>query len=380
MKFLNGFLDKDALLSRYDRSNNGFDLMRFLLAVMVIYGHSHAILEGASTKGDVLARLSGYQTHFGDFAVNCFFIISGFLIAQSFENSNNVWSYTKKRLLRIIPAFLCSLILIAFVLGPLLSKYTIGTYLFTWGDDNPFLFVIKNITFNLFGYSWTPLDLFSANPYAGSANGSMWTLKHEMAAYILLPILFFCFRQRIVIFILTIITIILAIANFKAGFQALHLPNNTLFWVISGYEYNSFIKLLSYFLSGTVIYLFREKIFYTKQLIIFFSLILVAGLIWGYYQLAAFILLPYVIIGIATSIKFSHFNKYGDFSYGLYIYAFPVQQLIVLWWGEYLNLYSHFLLSFIFTLVISYFSWHLVEKKCIQLKYTKESGVKVVFH
>lgn len=171
----------------YNPKDNLFDLLRFVFAVMVIYSHSFVLLKGQGGSEDLLAKITNNQISAGSLAVNCFFVLSGFLIMQSLSSTPSISQYIKNRFLRIFPAFFVSLFLISFIIGPFLTVLPSSEY-FKMNQGGPVDFIFKNITFNIFGYSWTVRDLFQENPYPGSANGSMWTLKHEVAMYMFLPL------------------------------------------------------------------------------------------------------------------------------------------------------------------------------------------------
>lgn len=178
-----------TFLDVYSRRENAFDILRFILAVFVIYGHSYPLLLGSASTGDILARLTHFQLDIAALAVYSFFVISGFLIIQSLENSSSYTSYFIKRTLRIVPAFFISLSLIAIVIGPIVSELSFAEYFSNSDGLGPFTFIYKNLFFNIKGYSWIIHDVFANNPFQYGLNGSMWTLKHEVACYIVLVIL-----------------------------------------------------------------------------------------------------------------------------------------------------------------------------------------------
>ncbi|KGP80827.1 acyltransferase family protein [Paenibacillus sp. MAEPY2] len=350
----------------YDPKNNAFDIVRFILALIVIFSHSFVLLNGS--EGDPVINITNYQISAGTIAVNCFFVISGFLITQSLISQKSFLNYLLNRFLRIFPAFFLSLLLIAFILGPLMTNNALPEY-FSTKSGSPYEFVFFNLTFNLFGYAWTVRDLFSNTPFVGSANGSMWTLKHEFAMYLSLPILgaFLVLRVRkMMIFLVGTITLLSAL-NILYGYQLITSGNKFL-WVLSSNEYSNFIKLAAYFLFGSLFFLYKDKIIIHPRMIIFFLLITLIGLKTGILNIILLLTLPYITLALCSSFKLSSFRKYGDFSYGLYIYAFPVQQTIVLLFKEKLNVFSFFLFSALITLVLSYFSWHYIEKKALYLK------------
>lgn len=349
----------------YMRNDNAFDFLRFLLASLVIYSHSYPLLFGANGQGDYLTRWTNNQLSFGQLAVFGFFIISGFLITQSLQNSSSLRSYFLKRLLRIVPAFFVSLFIIAFILGPLLTRLNFYSYFFAnITVSSPFAFLLKNLTFNIFGYSWTVQDLFNINPFPGSANGSMWTLKHEFAMYLIVPLLsfFLFFRLRLMMLISTIFLCTLVVFNIRI------IPTSGNFWVLSIGEYSTFIIHAFYFLAGSLLYLYRNEVYFSKRILLLCFLIILVGNYLGELNKVLLVCLPYIIIGTGISWRFSTFSRYGDFSYGLYIYAFPIQQTLIYLFKNKLSILTFFSLSFLCTLVLAILSWRYIEKPALNLK------------
>lgn len=352
----------------YDRKDNAFDLLRFVFAVMVIYCHCYATLKGPNRE-DLLGIWTGSQIDCGSLAVDCFFIISGFLIAQSMLNSKSYKAYLIKRILRVIPAFLVSLFLISFVLGPIVTNMNLSRYFQDDGCTGPFSFIFKNVTFNIFGYSWTVHDVFSHNPFPSSANGSMWTLKHEFACYLVILLLscFRCFKHRSLTLFVWACSAALLVLNYKYNFCLTPFTGDK-GWIFSGYEYPSFVRLCFFFLAGTNIYIFKDKIRFDYRWILLAIVIILLSEKLNLLRYSMMICLPYIIIAVGTKFKLSFLRKYGDFSYGMYIYAFPVQQFVVYLLKSRLNILTHFLLSSIITLGVSFLSWKFIENPALQLK------------
>ncbi|MEK3733247.1 acyltransferase [Paenibacillus sp. FSL M8-0334] len=352
----------------YNPKDNLFDLLRFVFAVMVIYSHSFVLLKGQGGSEDLLAKITNNQISAGSLAVNCFFVLSGFLIMQSLSSTPSISQYIKNRFLRIFPAFFVSLFLISFIIGPFLTVLPSSEY-FKMNQGGPVDFIFKNITFNIFGYSWTVRDLFQENPYPGSANGSMWTLKHEVAMYMFLPLtaFFLLIKIRRLFLLLTVILSFLSVFNLLYNYKLFNLVGDT-FWILSSNEYDNFIRLTPYFLIGSLLYLYRDRVVLHYRLVIFCLMLLLVGVKVGLFNIVLIVALPYTIITLAIKIRFSVFRKYGDFSYGMYIYAFPIQQLLAYKWGESLTVFSFFLLSTFGTLIAAILSWHIIEKRALKLK------------
>lgn len=354
----------------YSPKENSFDLMRFILATFVIYTHSFPLFYGSSSPGDKLARWTNGQLDMGVVAVSGFFVISGFLITQSILNSSNYFTYIIKRVLRIFPAFFVSLLLVALLVGPIVSDLDLYSYYFKDYVNGPLNFIVKNIFLNITGYSWVIHDVFSGNPFPSGINGSMWTLKHEFAAYLLLiPLSFFYFlKYRKLLLLFTFGVLVLAILNIQNNFALVNLVGSK-WWVLSDNEYSSAIKYLYYFLAGSLIFLYKDRIYFSPRFILLAILVLIIASKLFFLKYVLLFILPYMIISISICFSSSFMKKYGDFSYGLYIYAFPVQQLIAHLFIGNLNVKGYFLLSFLITLAISVLSWKYIEKPILSLKH-----------
>jgi len=360
--------DEKTIEQVYSYKENSFNIVRLLLAISVIYSHSYTLLISGEGKGDLLERITNGQISFGDLAVDSFFIISGFLITQSMLNSKSHIEYFVKRCLRILPAFFIALIFSAFIIGPMVSNLSLRDYFLTRNVIEPVGFVLKNLTMNVTGYSWGFLDVFVKNHFPGSVNGSMWTLKHEFACYIMIMIFsfFYIFKNKTVFLVTSILSIILAVANIKFGFKLFNLGQNA--WVLSDNEYNSFIVLSCYFIIGALMYIYKDKVKINyRYLLLAFILLLFSSKI-NNLKLVMLFALPYLLIGLCVITNIKGITKYGDFSYGMYIYAFPIQQTLVYYFGNKLNIFSYFVLATVLAFIVAVISWHCIEKPALKLK------------
>jgi peptidoglycan/LPS O-acetylase OafA/YrhL len=335
--------------------DNNFDFMRLLLAVLVIYSHSFVLGRGSHSQ-DFLSKLSSNQMSGGDLAVDGFFIISGFLVTSSFMRSSSMWSYLRKRILRVYPGFVCVSLLTICIVMPLSSGHLVGTHRL-----GPLLFALwKIISLS----DLKCIGAFSSNPFPGVINGSLWTIRFEFLCYIGLAVLGACglLRRRRICLLLFLCSLAISLGiAFSALTQCQHgqscaeMINNWMFLT----------RLLPAYFAGVVGYLYRDKLVITtwRTLSAFafvtFALyiprgVLIAIPIFGAYLLFAF--------AYSRTIRLNHFGRYGDFSYGTYLYAFPIQQLVMLRFG-YLNWMFLCLISIPVTIVVAAASWHLVEKR-----------------
>jgi peptidoglycan/LPS O-acetylase OafA/YrhL len=199
-----------------------------------------------------------------------------------------------------------------------------------------------------------------------AVNGSLWTLKHEFACYVLLALLAvlgFLKRPKLLVgFALFIGAAYLASEKMNIRL----IPSE--WWIFNPVEYPYFLKLLWLFLLGALIYIFRDRVYVSTKIILLVLSILLLSINFRYFYYAWYLFIPYVIISIAVLLPVSGFSKYGDFSYGIYVYAFPIQQILVFAFSRSLNEGSLMLSSFLLTLLVAVFSWHLVEKPALRLK------------
>ncbi|NRF96270.1 acyltransferase [Paenibacillus frigoriresistens] len=340
----------DSLIGR----ENNFDLIRFLAATFVLFSHSYPLSLGSGAFiYDPLYKLTNGQESFGSLGVGIFFVISGYFITQSFEYSSNIYSYLRNRFLRIYPALIAVIVLSILLLGPIFTSLSIKKYFIS----NETIGYFQSIMLNTIQY--TLPGVFANNPYPSAINGSLWTLWYEVCFYVLVAVLGS----------LKVIKkpIVLLIFIFDLG----------LFFLLNKYYSSSilfkYVHLFTYFSMGMVIYAFSEKIKIVGVLAMLSLMILVALTYYGQYRIGFLVFGSYLIFYLAVGVKkvFEKFQDNGDFSYGMYIYAFPVQQIVSHILGSTITPKYNFSISFIITFNLAYISWHLIEKRFLKYKNTK---------
>ena len=168
-------IEANSPAPRNNRSNN-FNALRFLLSASVIFGHSY-LLYGAPLR-EPFTLLTRRQAAAGDLAVDGFFIISGFLILQSWRASKTASDYFRKRVLRIYPGYLVCALLCIFLVGPLGAGAARYFETMPWKESLlglPFLSLLNLQTF--------------VNSPVPNVNSSLWTISIEFACYIFVAIL-----------------------------------------------------------------------------------------------------------------------------------------------------------------------------------------------
>jgi len=327
---------------------NNFDFLRFFAATLVLLVHSYPLT--GNRPDEPIERLTGYENG-GEFAVAVFFVISGFLITSSWLNSSSASSFLIKRALRVFPALTLAVLLSTFIIGPLVTDRSIAEYLaspLTWTYLQNILLMTR---FELPG-------VFSQNIYPNVVNGSLWTLPLEVLMYLGVLILGLTrlLKPRL---------IFLPIAGLAFGY----------FWLLGRLGIDSFFVVnffklgLMYFI-GAAIYLYRDALPWRGWI----AAVLAGALAMTFHTDAGPIVyvvaLPYLVICLAYAPipLIARFGKHGDFSYGMYIYAFPFQQLTVYLLGPEIGVFGLTVISLAPTLLLAVLSWHLVEAPAMKLK------------
>lgn len=335
---------------------NNFDFIRFVAASAVLFTHTFPL--SGNNDSEPFLLLSNKQTTLGHIAVAVFFIISGFLVSQSYERSSSIMSFTKARILRIFPGLLTVLLLSSFVLGPVATTLPLNEY-FKNGQTYQYL---KGIF--LYPLYWFLPGVFTHNLYSPSVNGSLWTIPTEFLCYIFVGIWglasFLKYkRANLFLFILSFYMFVLRAAIWPdGGFRILGLPVGDI------------VNLFVYFSAGMFVYAFRKNIPLDKYFAMISIVVLVFSVFFGGFMEAFVIFGSYLVFYLAFSpaVKLSSFSKYGDFSYGIYLYAFPIQQLVTYYHGGKMSAMGNFLTCYPIVVILAVFSWYTVEKNFLKLK------------
>jgi peptidoglycan/LPS O-acetylase OafA/YrhL len=332
--------------SNSTRQANSFDFLRFISSTFVIISHSYYLIGKESEEALMVLTQGTY--HFSSLGLTCFFAISGFLVTQSVMNSTSIFNYAWKRALRILPALILVILFTMLIIGPLfntlpLRDYFTSSYTYTY---------LRNIIF-IAPLQWQLPGLFTGN-HGKSANGSLWTLTLEGRLYILLGLLYLLRLFKIRWLCLALFCIAAALAPWFI--KTYHLIPVTIYLVVI-------------FFAGVVAQLYKDKIIYNKWL----ALLAIAEIIVSCFTTLltplSFIAFPYLIFYIAQlKSPLNRFGRYGDFSYGLFLFSFPVQQCIVQISKINISVAVMIFLSMILTMPFAMLSWYLVESKALRYK------------
>ncbi|MFI7484311.1 acyltransferase family protein [Kocuria sp. M1R5S2] len=330
-----------SLKERLGTRHNRLNMIRLILASLVILGHAWPLTGTERTSLEFLA----------DVAVNGFFVLSGYLIAESRVRTKFV-PYLWRRLLRIYPAFVVSLLAVAFVFAPLAGMID-GSSL---NVASAVGFVLGNSDLKI--SQWGIEGSLTNIPYAGAWNGSLWTLFYEAVAYVAIGlVLSLAVAVRHARWVLP--SLFLAVLVFRPlALGPLDVTTNL---------YLNGLRLAGYFLVGAAIWAWASKWRPTGAQVAVAGLVYTALLATGWADLYGQLPLAVLLLGLGAAPS-SDWTTRTDLSYGVYIYAFPVQQILVLLGTASWGVAANSVLVLLLTLPLALMSWKLVEKPALKAK------------
>jgi peptidoglycan/LPS O-acetylase OafA/YrhL len=327
-------------VARYEN----FDFLRLAAAMSVLFSHAFLIAEG-SQENEPLVVLSGNQGILGLLGVFVFFTISGFLVTQSFERGRSPLRFLAARLLRIYPGLVVCLLICVFVIGASITTLPLEEYLQAPGTRG---FLTDNLLMRGFDEA-LPGVLFRDNAVGTVVGGAFWSLRFEIYFYLMVLAL-----GAARLLNLGVALVLLAGGLVASYFDLL----------------GSFGWLLPYFAIGMVLYYVAQQRALNGWLAAAAGLGLVATVVFGQLLFAFSLLGGYIAIYLATSprIRLPRAARFGDLSYGIYIYGWPVQSSVAYVIGETATWWQVFLGGTAASLVLAFLSWHCVEKPALRLK------------
>lgn len=311
--------------------DNNLDIFRFILASLVVYSHSNWLL--------------GYEDGSESLRVMMFFIISGFFISASYNRLNNIRDYFKARILRIFPGLILVVLFTVFLLGPFVSTLSFKEY-FTHSETYGYL-----KTLLLFDIQYDLPGVFEENIYKGVVNGSIWTIFPEALYYIAAGSLGFTkmLNKKVIVF-LFLLTHIVYFTNYPIE--------------------SMYVGYFRYFLAGMLFYQFKKVIPLHLSLFILSIFALYVGHLVGYFTdlfvfFGTYIVFYFVYV---PNLKIPFAKDLGNLSYGVFLYGFPIQQTILLYYGVGMTPIGNFLVSMPFAILFAAVSWKLVEERALAMK------------
>ena len=322
---------------------NNFDVLRLILAWMVVFYHA-AVLSAMSQLAWIPKLCSG------DVAVEGFFAISGCLITMSFDRDSKLKSYITRRAGRILPAYYFSTVFVL-VLGLFMARLSIWRFL---GSPSTLQFLCGNL--GLYSHFHPDLPgLFINNPNTSAVNGALWTIKVEVIFYAFVPMFFWLCRR-------------FGRVQVIAGLFVGSLLYRALFVRLGMYHYAEQLPgQLSFFMVGAATYF--NYPWFRKHGSWMWSLATVAILLFlltdAFPLRAVGVSLMTMNAGLLLP-NYRGLTRYGDFSYGTYVLHFPVIQALVSMGLFVLSPWLGIAVCVALVLPLSILSWNLVEKRFLR--------------
>ncbi len=348
---LTKWLNKGCLLDDVvsDPKRNNFKLIRLIAALIVVAIHC------------INFSSYSYLNLIGSFGVPAFFFLSGLLVSNSFENSSSLKSYLWKRVLRIYPAAVLIILLCALVVGPLITTLPLKDY-FT----HPAF--IRNVlsVFLIQEYDTLPGVFENSVLNTTGINSSLWTLPLEIKLYVLVVIwgLFTSHYKNCILLIVAFLLVIPVTLNSASIelFIKTHLHKS-----FAIFPYVSSIPL---FILGMLCNAWKNKIviknyWFLLIVVVFISMVPLNLTNYFIHLVVATVVL--YVAGLKSSLL-KMITPKSDFSYGIYISAFPIEQLVANYTPIGNNPYPLFFTTAILSFLFAMFSWHMIEKKALGLK------------
>ena len=343
---------------------SGFDYLRIILASLVVLSHSRVVTYGLAAVSPTAATAGGHPPLFQPILwsiVPSFFILSGFLVAGSLMRAKTIFEFGMLRVLRIVPALFVETMIAALILGPLVTALPLRDYF----ADAAFwcypLNIIGDIHYVLPG-------VFTHNPAPNIVNVQLWTIPVELQCYEMLVIVsivmvwvsrLWLFQLKTGVGLLTLGTLVVLLASMM---QPQGAPK---MWHDGANTVATSTLVLS-FLIGVTAFFYRERIPLRFGLFLLSAAAAFIAMYDGRWQYLAVIPLAYATIYFGlTNFPKTLITVTGDYSYGVYLYGYPVQQTFAYLFPHNRIWELNFVVSLTASMIIAALSWHFVESRVL---------------
>ncbi len=355
-----------TLQESFDPRANSIGFIRWLLAFAVIFSHAGP-LGGFYGGHDLGSQISDEQS-LGGVAVAGFFFFSGFLITLSRMGRSTIFRYMWRRAMRIFPAFWAALLATAFLIAPIAWTLETGSIDGYWDapTQSPFTYFLSNVWLMLGQRNIA--EGGSTLPYAQlhggyDWNGSAWTLQYEFFAYIVVGLLglvgVLAYRWVTTLFATTIL-LLNALQWSGAGDVAAWFPI---------FADPFMLMFLGPFAFGMLFAMWQHVIPIDDRLALGALALALAAYAFGGWNIWGMHAFSYFLMWFAVrATKLQHWEKHGDLSYGVYIFAWPLMQLGAAAGLHTLGWFVYHLVIVVVVHVLAFGSWHLIEKPAMSLK------------
>lgn len=361
----------DVFFSR----RNAIGALRLLFASLVVVSHAGPLGFGDKSPLD---EASHGQTDLGNLSVLGFFVLSGFLITRS-ARGRSIGSYLWARFLRIFPAFWTCLLLTTLVLGPALWWWQNGDLHRYWtADQGPGRYLVQNWTTHIgqFGLAGLMKDVPYGHLAGDTINGSLWTLRYELVCYLAvaaLALIGALTQRRKIILLAFVVVVSAAVVNqlprgrYLAGSTSLpdvRLP--LLGWLAP----DKLLPLALVFTLGAVAAVYPRRFVLDGRAAMVAAVVFVVSLRLGWFDVVGAPSFAYITLWAATALKgpLTRVGVKRDISYGVYIYAFPIQQFLAMAGLPSVSYVLYLAASLVLAAAAGTASWYAIERPAMTLK------------
>ena len=333
---------------------NNLDVLRLVLALAVIFSHSFPIATGSNDR-EPIDRITRHGWDVGKQAVVGFFAISGLLVAQSWRRTGGVGRFAAKRGLRILPGYAVCIAVCILIATP-----AVGSLAANW----------RPLT--VCGLELEPLhapQLLAANPYPAYLNGSIWTIRYELYCYLILAALGAAgaLRRPVAMAAVFVASLSLILAGDWARHRQVALA-------LTGVgDLTSWARFLPPFLAGAAVSSVYHRVPLRGWALCVAGAVMLVLFRFGLPTVAR-LMVPFVTVygvlyvGFHPRLRLHRFGRYGDFSYGTYLYAWPIQQVLVAHTGAHLTPWMLCAAAAPLSLLAGVGSWFGVERLFLRSK------------
>jgi peptidoglycan/LPS O-acetylase OafA/YrhL len=333
---------------------NNFTLLRLIAALFVVVSHSY-FLTGNEVSEPLYATSQG-KIILSDIGLYIFFFTSGYLVTSSLFYASSLRQFVYKRILRIYPALIVAVLITVFIIGPIVTIVSFTDYIFT---KQTWLYLI---TITGFKIEFLLPGVFN-NPsfFSNGVNGSLWSIALELKLYCLLLLISICSNKnnRVLFSIITSVIILLCLFGivYNVSFTTPFIDHKIL-------------KVIACFFIGSCFKTIAFKRYFVKIGLIILLLVMLTSNIFqvsfskGIVEIFIVCLSTYLF---ATT-KRLVLPLQTDISYGIYIYAFPVQQALFQYSNFTMGVAWHFIATLAITILIAFISWKFIEQPALALK------------
>jgi peptidoglycan/LPS O-acetylase OafA/YrhL len=336
-------------------TDNSYDLLRLIMACLVVFTHSYAL--GGYGK-ELLVHLSREKVSLGMISLLGFFTLSGFLVSASAARSKSLFSYFCKRARRIFPGFWVCLVVTAFVIAPaiwLVKGEPIAEFPWT-GPQSASSYVASNFFLKINQH--TVGASIAGLAWPESINGSLWTLYLELGCYFVAAVFLVggALREsRWLVGGALCASFLYHVLKLVVGDEAFPI-------VPAFYSFKNWSPYLTAFAAGAAAYAWRDKLTFSFGTVCVLALMCAMTLRYGGFNIISPLMVPALLLcaGSCFNVRLEK-----DFSYGIYIYSFPLQQLLFALGVADLPVSVFFLASLVLSVGCAWLSWHWVERPAL---------------